>query len=718
MRKYFTTVLFAAWSLAIYGQIPTLDSLLVTVEKQKGEEKAATLIQLSHINLEIDLGKAKKYADQAKSISVEVKNPSFEALANLAIGDVLVKKFDNERAMALYMDAWKTGKELEDKPMQGQARVRIGEVYSQMEDFVQGEEYLVKAIELGEGTNNLALQAKANKSLGSLYLKQEIYGRSLNAFNRAVDLFLSLGKREKAAAITMQLGDISTDLGNRDGALAYFQTSLNLHQETGNIAKVGEVNRKISIVLLAQKDVERAYDFAQQAFWMARSQEDSLGQAMCLKNFALIYKAKKKTSKSKEYLEESIGFLNQLEITPEVPATFQEIAEVYGDLGDHKNAYRNHVAFSDTRKEYFNKEKSKALLDLTTKYESEFEAKEKQQQIELLKVENAHSRNVTYFLYTVVGLIGMLLFTYYSSYKQKQRDNLALQEQNEEIRRQDEEITLKNVELETKNISLDLLNKNLLSEIAERENVEKSSFARDRFLATMSHEMRTPLNVITGLTHILLKERPRNDQIEHLRTLQFSANDLVVFINDILDFSKIEAGKLHTEDREFAPQKVVKEIRNRFVERAEEYDLQFDFSFDNKIPEMLLGDDARLHQIMTNLLTNSFQHTEEGYIKVDVALNRLDQKEAMLQMVVEGSDKGYNRQNIDEMFSSMMDKGDGFEGYNGQEFSLSITKRLIELQNGKIEVEVRKGMHTKFMVLLPFKLPKEKNTHCTDTFHE
>ena len=87
--------------------------------------------------------------------------------------------------------------------------------------------------------------------------------------------------------------------------------------------------------------------------------------------------------------------------------------------------------------------------------------------------------------------------------------------------------------------------------MAERESIEKSSFARDRFLATMSHEMRTPINIIIGLTHLLLDENPREDQIEHLRTLQFSANNLVVFINDVLDFSKIEAGKLHIEENTF-----------------------------------------------------------------------------------------------------------------------------------------------------------------------
>ncbi|MEZ4955738.1 MAG: histidine kinase dimerization/phospho-acceptor domain-containing protein [Saprospiraceae bacterium] len=108
--------------------------------------------------------------------------------------------------------------------------------------------------------------------------------------------------------------------------------------------------------------------------------------------------------------------------------------------------------------------------------------------------------------------------TLYLSYRKNQNYRQKLQQLEKEIDQKEEEANYQNLELEAKSISLDLLNKKLVSEMAEREKIEKSSFARDRFLATMSNEMRTPLNVITGLTHVLLKAKPREDQVEHLRT--------------------------------------------------------------------------------------------------------------------------------------------------------------------------------------------------------
>ena len=94
---------------------------------------------------------------------------------------------------------------------------------------------------------------------------------------------------------------------------------------------------------------------------------------------------------------------------------------------------------------------------------------------------------------------------------------------------------------------------------------------------------------------------------------------------------------------------------------------------------------------------------------MNFSLFGLNQTEALLQIEIAGSDKGKNRKSVDEMFGSYVNEEDGFEGYNGQEFSLSITKRLVELQNGKIDVIVKEGEGTKFMVLLPFRLQKEKN---------
>ena len=121
---------------------------------------------------------------------------------------------------------------------------------------------------------------------------------------------------------------------------------------------------------------------------------------------------------------------------------------------------------------------------------------------------------------------------------------------------------------------------------------------------------------ITGLTHLLLEENPRPEQIEHLRTLQFSANNLVVFINDVLDYSKIEAGRITLEKRDFSIKYTFEEVMTRFKLPAEDKNIELNFTMDTKIPEQVTGDPVRLNQILTNLLNNSIQNTEQGGIDI------------------------------------------------------------------------------------------------------
>ena len=322
-------------------------------------------------------------------------------------------------------------------------------------------------------------------------------------------------------------------------------------------------------------------------------------------------------------------------------------------------------------------------------------------------VENVQSQHVSLYQFVIVILIGILLISIYIFYRQKQQDSRLIEERGEEIIRQEEEMNHKNLELEAKNISLDLLNKKLLSEITVRESIERSSFARDRFLANMSNQMRIPLNDIIGLSHILLKENQREDQIDHLRSLQFSTNDLVVFINDILDFSKIEVGKLKLEDREFSPRDAIYGIQKRFLGQANKSKLLINFYYDPKIPDILLGDDIQLSQILTNLLTNTINHTKEGNIKIAIMLHDLQAKDAMLKITILGTDGGLGRHTIEEMFKSHHAGDIDFEVYDNQHFSLAIAKRLVELQNGKIDVEFSPDDGTTFTVLLPYKLVME-----------
>ena len=201
-----------------------------------------------------------------------------------------------------------------------------------------------------------------------------------------------------------------------------------------------------------------------------------------------------------------------------------------------------------------------------------------------------------------------ILFLLWRAYENKKRSNISLSVKNKEIEKAHSDIEEKNQTLKDKNLEL----------VEAKEKAESSSQAKQKFLSNMSHEIRTPLNAVIGLSEILMMENPREDQIELLRSIKFSGENLLVLINDILDFSKIEEGKIKIENTSFDASQLLTNLKNTFKSKAENKNLEFNLSVDEEIPETLNGDPHRLSQILVNLIDNAIKFTEEGEIDVHV----------------------------------------------------------------------------------------------------
>ena len=274
----------------------------------------------------------------------------------------------------------------------------------------------------------------------------------------------------------------------------------------------------------------------------------------------------------------------------------------------------------------------------------------------------------------------------YSMYSNKKKDNLLLHD--------------KNLEIEEKNSSLDLVNQRLLEEISEREYLEKSSFERDRFLATMTHRMGTPLNSIVGLSHLLLDDKPTAEHRDKLKTLQFAANSLVVFINDVLDFSKIEAGKLKTDSTNFQPKNLFNDLREQAQMEANDKGINVVFDYDKNIPKVLSGDPARLNQILTNLFSTSMKMTSEGSVDVKFALDEETDDTVLMKVEIADTGKALDAEIVAKIFQSP-DEYYLLGKKNGIAFAMTMARRLVELQKGKFEVFVNEDHGNLFRFYIP-----------------
>jgi PAS domain S-box len=260
--------------------------------------------------------------------------------------------------------------------------------------------------------------------------------------------------------------------------------------------------------------------------------------------------------------------------------------------------------------------------------------------------------------------------------------------------------------------------------IKAREKAEHLGRTKEIFLANMSHEIRTPMNAIIGMGRQLDKTPLEKEQKLFVKTIQAAADNLLVIINDILDFSKIEAGKLELEHIGFKGAEVVAQIVRIMEYKAEEKGILLTNSVcDSRVAPILKGDPHRLNQVLLNLVSNSIKFTEKG--KVDIRYEVIGDTSTMqkLRITVEDTGIGMDEDFVSQIFDKFTQEyKSGSRKYGGTGLGMSISKDLIEMMGGTIEVKSKKGTGTEVMVVLelekgtPADLPAEEQIAIDENF--
>lgn len=241
----------------------------------------------------------------------------------------------------------------------------------------------------------------------------------------------------------------------------------------------------------------------------------------------------------------------------------------------------------------------------------------------------------------------------------------------------------------------------------EKQLLEAKEEFKNGFLANLNHEIRNPLNNLLGFMELLKETKLDYDQNETLKVMQRTGTHLKILMDDMLDISKIERGVLDIKNVNFNLGHIVNNLHNHFQLKYHDKPVQFNVTLDNKVPKKLIGDPARLNQIMFNLLENAFRNTENGHISMYIKALEKNKKHCKVQFVISDSGAGVPEDKLENIFDSYFQLKVNKLKPLGEGLGLKIVKDLTESLNGTVKVASAVGMGSVFTCVYPFEIRPE-----------
>ena len=466
-------------------------------------------------------------------------------------------------------------------------------------------------------------------------------------------------------------------------AETFYRKSLAYAEQNGNTKHLFLSNNDLGWLKEQLGDLDGALSFYAKALELAQQRGDLYDMSLINLNFAKIYRLKGQFDQGIKYAEQGLAAAKKGKMLYNQDFLYNELYLSHLALKNYQAALENleqknvlvdsmrskDIAVEILKKEFqYNKEKdSLQVVQERLMKELEFEKELNQER---------SNRNIFIFL-GLLALIIAISSLYRLRYVRKTQEVLK--------------------------------EKNRLIE-SEKEKAKASEKAKQQFLANMSHEIRTPMNAIKGMTNILLRREPKNQQVSYLHAIKESSSSLIVIINDILDIAKIEAGKIHLEAITFSLTDVVENVHTIMTLRSEEKGLLLKTDLERDIPATVIGDPTRLRQILLNLTSNAIKFTEKGMVTLHLETKELEAGKVMAQFCISDTGVGIGTDKLEKIFESFEQAySDTTRKFGGTGLGLSISKKLTEIQNGNIWVESEKGKGSKFYVAIPFALATDES---------
>ncbi|MCH4553688.1 ATP-binding response regulator [Aestuariibaculum lutulentum] len=560
--------------------------------------------------------------------------------------------------------------------IQNEINYHIENAQKNLENFsyYEAQKNLDSALKIAENTNNKENIAIIYALKGKLQLYVEEFEQAINSLNKAVEI-------QRTINDNVNLGKSYKIFGDVYAAKKMYYQALDSYRAAKSKFEEEELHADLADVLLAEgktylllKNYNRARDVIEQSLALARKNDLLKIQSEDLVYHAIVYNKLKNNEKALTLANEGVAIAKQEGFLSILDKGYLITSDIYNELEDFRASRENlkyHIEISDSlagikRANYSKAQETQAKLDFALQENAKLsEDKEKAED----------DKN----LGTLISILSVALITILSLL------TLSLYKNN-------------NIRLKTNN----MLHKKNGELIIAKEKAELASKTKANFLSTVTHELRTPLYAVTGLSNMLLEENPKPEQIQHLKSLKFSGDYLLTFINDILQINKIEANKVDIEPEPFNLKKKINNIILALNNSAQDNNVKIHLEYDTTLGENFIADQIKISQILINLIGNSIKFTKDGDIWIRIYKIEENDKIYTLRFEVEDNGIGISQEKQDHMFESFSQGSIQINRkYGGTGLGLSIVKGLIDILKGKIYVKSELGKGTTFYFEIP-----------------
>lgn len=470
---------------------------------------------------------------------------------------------------------------------------------------------------------------------------------------------------------------------NLDKAILYLHTGLNILNEEPNEDFKARTYLYLGVISEQKNEIENAEKYYKDAEKLFGEIENDFYKYYTRSKISSVLLKQDLLDEAYELINESIKFAEYSDYPMIKSLGYKRLSQYF----EKKNQFQQSNFYLKKYQEINDEilfSNQFALFPIGQKDESN---NYKDQEIQVLRTESKKDGKTLRILYLVtfmsVSSVIILIFLTRTLYR-----NNTMRVRNNELLR------IKNQQLEI-----------------SKNKAEASAKVRERFISTISHELRTPLYAVTGLTHLLLKEEPKPEQIENLESLKYSGEYLLALVNDILEINRLDSERATLEFERFNLRDNIQQTSQSLNELVSKNNNKLILEIDPNLPDYLLGDEVKIHQVIFNLVGNAIKFTENGKVWIRVKINSLKANSVNFIFEVEDTGIGIPKEKLEDIFDNFSQGSlEISKKFGGTGLGLAIVKRLLKLMDSDIAVESEVGKGSKFFFELTMKVAQEEVT--------